>query len=71
MALLNLIIEPDKALPEVVSKVFLNANDAKNANSRKIYIFDNYPYNKFTSFIICENLRHLRAFETAPWFGRQ
>jgi hypothetical protein len=33
-----------------VSKVFLNANDAKNANSRKIHIVDNYIDNKFTSF---------------------
>jgi hypothetical protein len=42
------------------ANVFLNANYAKNANERKIYISGNYPYNKFTSFIICENLRHLR-----------
>jgi hypothetical protein len=44
----------------------LNANDAKNANLRKIYIVDNYTDKKFTSLIICENLRHLRhlrAFE--------
>jgi hypothetical protein len=25
-----------------------------------IYIFDNYTDKKFTSFVICENLRHLR-----------
>jgi hypothetical protein len=56
------------AAQDTVSKVFLNTN------SHKIFIVDNYTDNKFASFIICENLRHLRhlrAFETAPLARRR
>jgi len=40
--------------------VFLNANDAKNANFRKKYVVYNQQYTKLIYSFICENLRFLR-----------
>ena len=52
-----------------VSKGVLNANDAKNANSRKYHIVYNQRYTKLFYSLICANLRflrHLRSFKTTP-----
>ena len=48
--------------------VILNANNAKDTNSRKNYATENHIYRIFKLFYICENLRvwrHSRSDETA------